>query len=176
MENQLMGEVERARAMGKRRLARVKAQRDVDVTAAEAKVAAIATLRTTAVAAIGDDSATGAALATMATRLTELTAILTAATPAEEQPGESGPNVGPIITNLGQAKTAAALHTTQGRTDATTAFNAAKTKINALNFEVVTDAIAAIDAGIANIVLATTPGDNAAIVNADAAIAAVRLF
>lgn len=88
----------------------------------------------------------------------------------------SGPNVGPILTNLASAKTAAALHTTQGRTDATTAFNAAKTKVNALRSEEITAAIAAIDAGIANIALATTPGDNAAIVNADAAIAAVNQF
>lgn len=89
---------------------------------------------------------------------------------------QSGPNVGPILTNLGQAKTAAALHTTQGRTDATTAFNAAKTKVNLLKSEDKTAAVAAIDAGIANIALATTPGDNAAIANADTAIAAVNQF
>ena len=99
------------------------------------------------------------------------------AAPGANLPWEtSGPNVGPIITNLNSAKTAAALHTTQGRTDATTAFNAAKTKVNALVSEEKTAAITAIDAGIANIVLATTPGDNAAIVNADDAIAAVNRF
>lgn len=88
----------------------------------------------------------------------------------------SGPNVGPIVTQLGAAKTALALHTTQGRTDATTAFNGAKTKVNALVSEEKTAAITAIDAGIANTALATTPGDDAAIVDADAAIAAVNTF
>lgn len=88
----------------------------------------------------------------------------------------SGPNAGPILTNLGQAKTALALHTTQGRTDATTAFNAAKTKVNALVSEDKTAAIAAIDAGLANTALATTPGDDAASADADAAIAAVNQF
>lgn len=100
-----------------------------------------------------------------------------AKTPAAEQRWwESGPNVGPIVTDLNAAKTAAALHTALGRTNGTTSFNAAKTKINALASEFITAAIAACDAGIANLVLATNAGDDAAIVNANTAITEVNKF
>lgn len=95
---------------------------------------------------------------------------------AESTWWQSGPNTGPILTDLNNAKVAAALHTALGRTNATTAFNAAKTKINALKSEVITAAIAACDAGIANLLLATNAGDDAAIVNANTAIAEVNQF
>jgi len=88
----------------------------------------------------------------------------------------SGPNVGPIITDLNAAKTAAALHTAQGRIDADAAFDAATAKLNALISEDTTAALDAIESGVANLALATTPGDDAAIVDADAAIAAVNTF
>lgn len=168
-------------AWGRRKLRLSRIQRGVDVAAAGAKVTAIEAQRVIAVAQITlntgpGDTAAQAALTTMATRITELTAILAGFASHDSTRLQVEPAVQPIITNLGQAKTAAALHTTQGRTDATTAFNAAKTKLNALDGEDLSVAIPAIDAGIANIALATTPGDNAAIVNADAAIAAVNTF
>lgn len=168
-------------AWGRRKLRLSRNQRGVDVASAQAKSAAIEAQRVIAVAQITlntgpGDTAAQAALTTMATRITELNAILAGFASHDTTHPHNDPSVGPILTNLADAKTAAALHTTQGRSDATTAFNAAKTKINNLTSEVKTDAVAAIDAGIANIALATTPGDNAAIVNADAAIAAVNLF
>ncbi len=168
-------------AWGRRKLALSRQQRGVDVTAAAAKVTAIEAQRVIAVAQVAlntgpGDTAAQAALTTMDTRITELSAILAGFASHDVTHPTNDPNVGPILTDLAAAKVAAALHTTQGRTDATTAFNAAKTKVNALTSEVTTDAVTAIDAGIANIALATAPGDDAAIVNADEAIAAINLF
>lgn len=153
-------------AWGRRKLARVRQQRDVDAAAGLALIDEIS-----------DHITAGSEDAQAQTKLTTLGGILTGMqADTGETPFQSGPNVGPILVQLNGAIADLNLHTSQGRTDGDAHVDAAVVLINALTSEDKTAALAACAAAIVDIAVGTEGGDDAAIAHVNEAIAAVNAF
>lgn len=88
----------------------------------------------------------------------------------------SGPNVGPINTQLTSAIADAELHTAQGRLDADVHVDLAIALLEGLVAEDTSAAIAALESAITNLALGTEEDDDAAIANIQTAQAAVATF